>query len=75
MYKQRNKKINRTPDSNKMCHHETIWHILQTHIVSVLIDDVAHSLLCLLHWLGCLGSELLSGGQFMSAKVCAGQDG
>lgn len=74
MYKQHNKKINRTPDSIEACHHETIWHILETHNVLVLVDDMAHSLLCLLHWLWCLGSELLSGGQFCRLKS-AGQDG
>lgn len=51
MYKQRNKKIKRTPDIIKTCHHETIWHILKTHNVSVLADDMAHSLLVY-----CIGS-------------------
>lgn len=78
MYKQRNKKKHRTeatPDSIQMCHRELIWHILKTHNVSVLVDDMAHSLLCVLRWLWCLGSELLSGGQVLLAAVCAGQDG
>lgn len=52
----------------KTCHHETIWHILETRNVSVLVDDMAHSLTffclffyCIVH--GARAVRLLSGRQ------------
>lgn len=45
----------------KTCHHQTIWHILETRNVSVLVDDMAHSLnFSLLHCLRCLGSDFIA---------------
>lgn len=48
----------------RVSHHETIWHILETRNVSVLVDDMAHSLtffvFFLLHCSRCSGSDIIA---------------